>query len=79
VKEVTMPGEEVPQAWIGKKVTVFFSAPGANPLPAILEGFNAYGVALRHAFHRTTEAGLAETLIFYPWTGIQRIVEPTEE
>jgi hypothetical protein len=45
-----MPGEEVPQAWIGKKVTVLFSVPGANPLPATLEGLNAYGVALRHEF-----------------------------
>ena len=74
-----MPGAEVPEAWIGQEVTVFFSEPGANPLPATLEGFNAYGVALRHEFPRTTEAELVETLIFYPWTAIQRIVEPTTE
>jgi hypothetical protein len=74
-----MPGAEVPQAWIGKKVTVLFSEPGANPLPATLERLNAYGVALRHEFPRTTEDELAETLIFYPWSGIQRIVEPSEE
>ncbi len=46
---------------------------------ATLEGLNAYGVALRHEFPRTTEDELVETLIFYPWSGIQRIVEPIEE
>ena len=74
-----MEGAEVPQAWIGQKVTVLFSVPGANPLPATLEGLNAYGVALRHEFPRTPEAEVAETLIFYPWSAIQRIVEPTTE
>ena len=71
----------MPQAWIGQKVTVLFSVPGANPLPATLEGLNAYGVALRHEFPRTTTeaAEVAETLIFYPWSAIQRIVEPTTE
>ena len=63
--------EQIPEAWIGQEVTVYFGLEGYRQ-PGILESVSERGIVVR-----STHGGENEHVLWYPLTSVMRLMQGT--